>query len=325
MAWTCAFLLNLMPIDSTSAAVMGVLTAVIFLSNFLGLGIAAVNHHSFPPFRAKQLIPLAVSLIASCFFVGASFQFIVADISLPFWSNCAFWLILSQVTFGVSLYISVLIYRMFNLYWMLILFRTEKTMVFWGTVGLSWLPSAILGMLPFCRPGQFISTVPEYRQVEGLTCHWIDMNYLWTLYASILGPAVVLYTLTWRISGTVKSFSEYQESKLAMMFSLLAICTNAGIVMGGLSHLYASKWVLWGINIMASNMLLWAVLFKPVVGFLFYREEFLEQWKRNLRPREVSELSEVELTDMKSKQKPQNRDLRTARPKKSTTANYNDV
>lgn len=76
-------------------------TALVLLTGISAVALAFIKQKQYPPFKAKQLPAVAVSLVAACFWLLGTLQALsVFDLTNPAWANCNFWTIWSQLTFG---------------------------------------------------------------------------------------------------------------------------------------------------------------------------------------------------------------------------------
>lgn len=69
-------------------------TGVILISGISAVSLAYYRQKQYPPFKAKQLPAVALSLIAACFWsIGNLQSHSVFDLTNRVWAVCDFWLI----------------------------------------------------------------------------------------------------------------------------------------------------------------------------------------------------------------------------------------
>lgn len=68
------------------------LTTFILTTGVVALSFAFYHQKEYPPFKAKQLPAVAVSLVAACFWMLGTLQSLaVFDLTNPVWAVCPFW------------------------------------------------------------------------------------------------------------------------------------------------------------------------------------------------------------------------------------------
>lgn len=68
------------------------ITGIVLFTGISAVSLAFYNQKKYPPFKAKQLPAVALSLLSSCFWLLGTLQSLaVFNLTTPVWSNCAFW------------------------------------------------------------------------------------------------------------------------------------------------------------------------------------------------------------------------------------------
>lgn len=70
------------------------ITCLILVAGASAVILTVTRQNQYPPFKAKQLPAITVSLVAACFWMFGAMQTLeIFDLTSPVWSNCAIWAI----------------------------------------------------------------------------------------------------------------------------------------------------------------------------------------------------------------------------------------
>lgn len=86
---------------------------------------------------------------------------------------------------GVNLYLTILIYRLYRLFVMIVKSKRAEGWTFYGPIILSYVPSIGLAIVLLILPGQLITANP-ILSIDGLRCHSISNVYTYCSSANIL-------------------------------------------------------------------------------------------------------------------------------------------
>ncbi|KAI8914470.1 hypothetical protein EDD86DRAFT_87423 [Gorgonomyces haynaldii] len=244
--------------------------------------IFALIWRDYPPLKSKQLDILCVALIAStCWWIGIVFSFGTFE-GIPFFSSCVFWDVWMQSVFGAQLYISTFSMRMLRLYYVLIRHKTpsEQPLRFYGTLGLFYLPSCILAILPIIWPGKLITVEPVLVPLV-YACDF-NIGYVAAFEVWLLIHISYLLYLNWKLSQIRKAFNEFRELQIALYaFIFLIFLEVVGYVLNFKDTTHG-KIIL---SLMEAVTAVWLVLvpiLPPIYGFIFDKEGYYETWRQGL-------------------------------------------
>lgn len=79
--------------DSAKVAMI-VTTVVVQFGGICAVALAFWKRKEYPPFKAKQLPAVALSLLAACFWsIGNLHSLSILDMTNPVWANCILWIL----------------------------------------------------------------------------------------------------------------------------------------------------------------------------------------------------------------------------------------
>jgi hypothetical protein len=172
--------------------------------------------------------------------------------------------------FGVSLYLSVMMYRLNKLYVLTIIntksISTPSKVQLWGPVVGFHFPVLILGIVAAIFPDTFITAYPQDILNLGLGCHFKDNVYIIFLFLAVGIQVSYCYYLNWKISRIRSAFNEFRENQFALVFSTILFAIDIIVVLVFYENNYLWNIIIWICNLGASNTLLWATLAKPIYG-----------------------------------------------------------
>lgn len=116
------------------------------------------------------------------------------DFTNSFWKNCVWWIMGSQVALGISLYLSVMTFRLYRLYVLIVLRKTPTGIWFYGKIFATWLPMGLLSCVPLIFPEQLVTSVPVVRR-SGLTCDIPSDAYLYIAYIVVIIQLLICYVM----------------------------------------------------------------------------------------------------------------------------------
>lgn len=181
-----------------------------------------------------------------------------------------FWIIFAQIVFGVSLYLSVMMYRLNKLYIVTVVntksFAGAGPLRLWGPVIGFHFPVFMLGMLSVILPDMFITPHPEDILGLGLGCHFKSYLYIKLLFSAVGLQTCYCFYLNWKVSRIRSAFNEFRENQFALVFSTILFAIDIVVVLVFYQNNYLWNLIVWICNLAASNALLWATLARPVFG-----------------------------------------------------------
>jgi hypothetical protein len=138
---------------------------------------------------------VALSLVAATFWCIGNLQSLqVFDLANPFWSNCGWWVLWAQLMLGISLYLNVMIFRLYRLVFLIVLSIEPKGFKFWGPVIVFYIPIVILALALLIFPGQFMTVTPILNN-GSLECSFPNMGYLGLTYLTVLVQMIYCFVI----------------------------------------------------------------------------------------------------------------------------------
>ncbi len=184
----------------------------IFTIGYMMITLVLWNRN-WSPFRAKQPFVLLLSLLsATCWWIGNLQALGVID-QTGIFSNCALWGVWAQIVLGVLLYLSIMVFRMLRLFFILVLSQPPQGLYFWTILGCSYLPGIMMGLVPLILPGQFMSVqpVPIAKSLTGeYACDFFNPFYGNGLLLLTLISLCLLIFLNYKVSRVREAFNEYR-------------------------------------------------------------------------------------------------------------------
>jgi hypothetical protein len=169
--------------------------------------LAWFNRKTYPPFAAKQLEPILLSLLSATFSgIGRLFTFGVFGYEGIF-HQCQIWKYICQCSLGIHLYLSILTFRHQRLYYTIILKKERAGFAFWfPVVGLSSL-AFVWSILPY-----FIRFDINNLQLtlDGMILPCIDENHYYgmTMYGLVFLQILVIIYLNIKLIKIRKAINE---------------------------------------------------------------------------------------------------------------------
>lgn len=96
----------------------------------------------------------------------------------------------AQLTLGISLYLTVIIYRLFRLYHLIVKRISASGYKFWLPIVLSWVPSLLCVLLLYIFPSQLI--VP-FAVENTFDCPKYNQTYKICMYSTIICQAAFCF------------------------------------------------------------------------------------------------------------------------------------
>ena len=150
--------------------------ALLLILNYFAVFLS-LYHIRYQPFRAKQPLGLLVALIAATLSWVGNLQALNIVEPDGIFSVCSLWSVWVQFTFGLQLFVAVLLHRTLGLYLILVKKATRPFGVkFWLTQAIAYLPAIYCGLLIIIFPN---------RLQDNTSCEFRNDFYLGCIYASI--------------------------------------------------------------------------------------------------------------------------------------------
>lgn len=86
---------------------------------------------------------------------------------------------------GVSLYLTVLIYRLYRLFFLIVKVKPAEGWLFYGPIATAYIPSVILAIVLHIFPGQ-LSTASPILTADGYLCVTLNPFYLYSQFTVML-------------------------------------------------------------------------------------------------------------------------------------------
>lgn len=141
-----------------------------------------------------------------------------------------------------------------------------------------YIPSLLVSMLTFLSP-DFVGAAPFSIKDQPPRCHFIGVVLLYLMFASVGIQVLFLFYMNFRLSLIREAFNEYKETMFALIVGTVCFIVDVAVLMTNYTSHPAGFWIIWVCNIVSTNVLIWSVLLKPLYGFIFRREAYLNDWK----------------------------------------------
>ncbi|KAI9228373.1 MAG: hypothetical protein DHS80DRAFT_23369 [Piptocephalis tieghemiana] len=259
------------PVGRTPSIIILSFSAALYVIGFVAVAYALKNRH-YPPLKAKRLPLLSLSLVASMlWWVG----YLHSSNFFPYegiWQLCGFWSVWVHFVLGIMLLLGLFNYRLYSLYQVFIRHRAISDTPLILPMLVYGIPSIAVGVVSSIFPDHTV----WYEESVG-QCR-IGLLFKAILYSLVLLSLLTLGYLTFALRRVRRSFNEFSELRAGFIMALLTILINAAIVMSHASYTLVGKYIMTGMNLLASNFYFWLVLFRPLYGCIFHREEYLRRF-----------------------------------------------
>ena len=238
----------------------------------------------YPPFRARQLHVMAASLLV-CF----SWQFGVihsVDFFLfePPLDNCYIMSTWMYVVIGVNGCMVIMAYRKLRLYYIAIKRIDADGILFWSQLFVPWLVAIAYALVPLGVPN-LVMFSSEFEVAIGRR----QCAYKSALYRNCLFLVPAYYTfymasIIYRLRGIKRAFNEFKEMKINLCIWVIMVALNMVLVMTRPHNFEPWRSVATALtSVMGSFSLYWSVMFPPLFGYLFNREQYLKDFQKSLK------------------------------------------
>ncbi|KAJ3371990.1 hypothetical protein HDU91_004625 [Kappamyces sp. JEL0680] len=184
------------------------------------------------------------------------------------------------MVFGCNFILFVLCYRMYRLYFLIVLAGAgnggARGFEFWWPLLASYSPVVILALVSVAMPGVMLTLQPMIDPYS-------TDAYLYSLYVVCIGQIVFLLVLAYRVSKIRASFNEFRENLATAVLSVVFLVVSFGFVMTGFNYTTFGKAFLCVLCISWSFLIYAGPIMRPVIGFYFNREAYAVQFKQGLK------------------------------------------
>jgi hypothetical protein len=171
------------------------------------------------------------------------------------------------------------------MYFILVLGRDPKGCKFWGILISFFAPSILLGLLAVALPNQILTVTPQIypgHEEVGPFCYVPFKPYKLIMFGNTFLQLLLVLYLNKKVMDIRPAFNEFKENQLAFWILLTMLSASFGLNFGA-HQVWYGKMIISFANLIASNVLVWVILAKPVWGCYRYPKEYLAQWKTGLR------------------------------------------
>ncbi|KAJ3358433.1 hypothetical protein HDU91_005223 [Kappamyces sp. JEL0680] len=272
-------------IESWQIAILCIGT-VSFIVDIAALSVCWINKNTFPPFKSKQLDVISLSVLVSMFWWISNSQATSVIPNTGIFADCRFWDILGISALGVNAFLTLITFRMYRLYYMMILMKVPTGLAFWSVVLGSYLPSFVFGIAPFFLPENAVitNTAPDYG------CTFTSRWYLVLGFLLTLCQIAFLLYLNYRLATVRESMNEYQENHISLVCAVFFVLVAAALVLAGQAWYVHGLVIINLCNLLGPKVLVWAAIGKPLYGFYFRKKSYLEEFRLGLQTLKTSRL-----------------------------------
>ena len=252
-----------------------VITFVTYLASW-GIWLLAYLSN-YPPFRARQLHVVAASLVA-CFFwqFGALYSFDVFYYEPPL-DNCY---LMKPIMYVLGAY------RLLRLYYIAIKRVHANGILFWSHLFGPMIVAIAIAVAPLVIP-TILDLQSIYDAAVGRrVCNYYSNLYMYLLF---LVPVYITCFMIWvafQLREIKKAFNEFRDLKVSLVACILLIFLQMALAMTGRGLLVIEPWrnVAKALtNTLASLLLTWSIMYSPLKGYLFNREQHLKDFQKSLK------------------------------------------
>ncbi|KAJ3358990.1 hypothetical protein HDU91_005056, partial [Kappamyces sp. JEL0680] len=239
----------------------------VFLINYVSV-LFAIYRRDWAPFRAKQPLVLLAALVSATFWWLGNLQALGMVDQNGVFSICYLWSVWIQIVLGVQLYLTILLFRLLRLYFILVLCRAPEGSWFWSILILSYLPQVIMGLVPF-----FLSVLSVYPEPipdfpGDPYCNFSDKLYGNGLLFFVFVQLLLLIFVNYKIAHVRKAFNEHRETKTALWTCVFILLLNFVIAQLKAQNYPLGRMAVCLSNLVACNILLWTSLWGPLFGYV---------------------------------------------------------
>jgi hypothetical protein len=188
---------------------------VLTLSGLFLCSLAVLNKKTYPPFAAKQLLPLCLTLAASVFWIGGRLQILGMFGFDGIFSECQIWKYFCQCTIGVNLYLSVITFRLERLYFILVRKESRSGLIFWTPIVLPLLNSIVIAFLPYTIGMQSNYSSTDFACVDPIPSFGL-INY-----GNVLLQGIIIMALNFLLRNVRKAMNEV--CKITLFFITIVV------------------------------------------------------------------------------------------------------
>jgi len=182
-----------------------------------------------------------------------------------------------QFVFGVELFLAVLVLRLYSLY--------QVFVRHWAISDVKFIPPVLVFYLPVVGVALFATFAPAgwafYFDSDQQYCT-ANFYFKLSLFAVSAGGLLVLGWFTFKLQNIRRGFNEFKELRIGFYFALLTIVVNTAVVLLRWNYTLWGKYLLVALNLVMGNVYFWLVMYRPLYGCMFAREQCLQQFIMDL-------------------------------------------
>ncbi|KAI8914467.1 hypothetical protein EDD86DRAFT_199402 [Gorgonomyces haynaldii] len=239
----------------------------------------------YPPLKARQLpVLLMGTIVGTIWFIG-TLAATPAINQVGIFSFCPLYMIWFQVTFGVSLLLLLLNFRLLRLYYIIVLIKKPQGWSFYGILFINYLPTLAVSVWSAIAPlGSLVSTNPgKIAGLEKPVCHFVLQPFKFALFGSVALQLLSMLYLNYKLTYIRKAFNEYKENRFAIAVAVFCLFFNLAIQGLGFNGANWARTSIVVSQVLAGNIMVWSSLFKPLRGYFFDYEGHLKYWADGLK------------------------------------------
>ncbi|RKP37271.1 hypothetical protein BJ085DRAFT_37125 [Dimargaris cristalligena] len=254
-----------------------VVGATAYFINLVIFIVVILRKSTFLPFRTKNIRLLVI--LELC---GLSFwvlQIITDNTRTVLFSRGACVILFPWLMYAVGLLLHMIIvnYRLYILYWLLVLKRPIGGFKFHALFSLTYIPT-LLYVIASSASTKLVYTT-QYPDPGQCMFNYDYRIFFATALYYLVGIAVLLNIL---LRNVRKTFNEYRES-LASTLAFTVFAIVIGVANAKVVSAYGwGRFLMSMIALVAVNVFFWVTMAKPLYAYVFNREEYLASFKQNL-------------------------------------------
>ncbi|KAJ1975460.1 hypothetical protein H4R35_003136 [Dimargaris xerosporica] len=270
-------LARLDPFGVADYAVLGI-GSVVIVCNFLAYACVFANRRHYLPFRTKNTEFMGIAMVASAlWWYGSIFSQggVAAVQSRPVCILVNVWL---RWALGGLALLCILQFRLLILYQIFICKRPPGGIWFYTIPFLTYIPGLIIGIPATILPA-FVNTTTFATGETYCVVHTPYVAVYW-VYSAML--VLFLFGLAFAIRHIKASFNEFHEMLWALIPTAIALFYSSGL---GVSDYQYTQWARLStalLTLIAASSFFWAVYWRPLYGYWFNRDQYLNEFNKSL-------------------------------------------
>ncbi|KAJ1985496.1 hypothetical protein H4R33_003998, partial [Dimargaris cristalligena] len=178
----------------------------------------------------------------------------------------------------IYLYLSIMNYRLYILYWLIVRKRPLGGWLYHALFSLVWLPVLLFVIITAANPS-FVGTTTGNRN-PGICTYPGPMQTFMSVVLNYLAAVAIIINIL--IRNIRKTFNEYRETLLSTI-ALVAMAIFIGVSNWQYLPFYSwGRFVTSTVTLLTVHVYFWTMLARPLYAYLFNREAYLVTFKEHL-------------------------------------------